>query len=170
MMEELSENAAIRQMPMLMDTSRMLMVLFTRTTEFNVLFRSARVTDTGGFVGALFAVFFFALFATFCIEIVKLVEINARHGNKKIVLAAAASAHAFSLLLHYVAMLLVMTMSVWIILAVVVGHGFGWALFAMLEKRIPFVRSLKFKNEFLLDEDGAKVAQGGAEVKPGCPC
>lgn len=45
---------------------------------------------------------------------------------------AASILHGFRLLLHYTLMLIVMTMNVWLILAVVGGTALGWLIYAVI--------------------------------------
>lgn len=114
--------------------------LFARKTDFYVLFREAFVTDTGGFVGALFACFAFGILTTVGYEMGKRLESRARAAKLTGGAAAlpallvGALGHGLRLLLHYLAMLLVMTMSIWIILAVLLGHMFGFLVVTALYK------------------------------------
>lgn len=125
-----------------MDHSEMGMsaFLFTRRTGFYVLFERAFVTDTGGFVGALFATFLFGMITTIGVELGKKIESRARaakvEGGAKALPAIllGSLAHGFRLLLHYMAMLLVMTMNVWVIIAVLLGHVLGFLVVTFFHK------------------------------------
>lgn len=114
--------------------------LFARKTGFFVLFEKAFVTNTGGFIGALFATFAFGVFTTIGFEFGKRIESRARaakvEGGAKALpgLLLGALAHGFRLLLHYIAMLLVMTMNVWIIVAVLLGHMVGFLAVTLFHK------------------------------------
>lgn len=50
--------------------------------------------------------------------------------------ALGGAAHALRLALHYFSMLLVMTMQVWLIVAVCVGHGVGWVCVTTLRAHV----------------------------------
>lgn len=104
--------------------------LFTRTTDFFVLFREANIQSTGGFIAALIVSFLFATIATIAIQVIHQVERRSLTSSSvsKII---ASVLYAFGQLLHYTAMLIVMTMNVWLILAVTVGHLLGWLIFAL---------------------------------------
>ena len=120
-----------------------MMTLFARSQDFAVLFRDAIVRNAGQFVGALIAVAAFAALTTFVVRLTKLIEKNGRAKRGTVLLIGSAIAHAVGLFFHYTAMLLVMSMNIWIILAVLVGHALGWLMFAGVENRIPFIRRLK---------------------------
>lgn len=80
--------------------------LFSKKTGFFVLFNEAFVTTTGGFVGALFGSFFFAILATIGYQIGKLVERRVTrsynsNGSKAIPGVILGSiVHGFTQLLH----------------------------------------------------------------------
>lgn len=108
--------------------------LFSETTGFYVLFKDALIGSTGGFVGALFAVFAFGVLTTIGFEFGKRLEMGGRRagGGEPIKIALGALGHGLKLFLHYVAMLLVMTMNVWIIIAVLLGHMVGFIAVSVL--------------------------------------
>jgi Ctr copper transporter family len=119
--------------------------LFSDKTGYFVLFKQAMVANTGGFVGALFATFLFAVFASVGYEIGKRFERRAHvtkpgksdGGAPFSSVAIGGLAHGLRLLLHYVAMLLVMTMNIWIIIAVVLGHMVGFILVTVFGRKGP---------------------------------
>lgn len=149
-----------------------MMALYAQKENFVVLFRNAIINNTGQFIGALIIVALFALITTIVIEIVKLFERKARVERKKPLIALGALAHAISLFFHYSAMLIVMSMNVWIILAVLVGHALGWLLFAGLENRIGFIKNLKVATgKKTINEDGEVVEEKvGGSCAGGCNC
>lgn len=106
--------------------------LFTRASSFFVLFEGAFIESTGAFIGALALSFAFALLATFASEAIRLRERDALLAKNPVFRLMGGLLHAFRQLLHYSAMLLVMTMNVWIIIAVVAGHAVGWAVYAIV--------------------------------------
>lgn len=107
--------------------------LFTRTTDFFILFKEADVQSTGGFIGALVGSFVFALLATLFSLVMHVHEKKAleRRGNPGNSIVAALL-FGMRQLLHYAAMLIVMTMNVWVILVVVAGHSVGWLMFKIV--------------------------------------
>lgn len=107
--------------------------LFSETTGFYVLFKEALVGSTGSFVGALFAVFAFGALTTIGFEFGKRLEMGARRsGGGPVKIALGALGHGLKLFLHYMAMLLVMTMNIWIIIAVLLGHMAGFLAVSVL--------------------------------------
>lgn len=106
--------------------------LFIRKSGFFVLFEDARIESDGAFVGALILALLFALIATILSQVIHVYEREAIVSKKAMMKVVSATLFAFRQLLHYGAMLVVMTMSVWLILAVVVGHAFGWLLYVFL--------------------------------------
>jgi hypothetical protein len=117
--------------------------LFSDKTGFFVLFKKAFVNNTGGFVGALLATFFFGILTTVGYEFGKRMEVRARaakvNGGARALptVLLGALGHGFRLMLHYIAMLLVMTMNIWIIMAVLLGQMVGFLAFTFLAKGKP---------------------------------
>ncbi|CDF33298.1 unnamed protein product [Chondrus crispus] len=109
------------------------MFLSTGTKHFTVLFEGADVHTTGAFIGALFASFAFAIIVTLTSQLIRAYEhrVLAKTPPSYVKSILAAVGHGSRQLLHYVAMLIVMTMNVWIILAVVAGHALGWLVYAI---------------------------------------
>lgn len=122
--------------------------LSTRVRNFYVLLEPALVNSTPAFLGAMGFSFAFSMLSTWASEasppspheLLRLRHARSRRGsdgnvNRRRVLCTAAlaggAAHAARLSLHYVNMLLVMTMNVWIIMAVVAGHAVAWMLIAL---------------------------------------
>lgn len=108
--------------------------LFTDTQNFFVLFKGAFLKSNGAFVAALFLSFLFALLVTIFSQLIRVFETHALHKSapsppSKIL---AACAHGFRQALHYFAMLIVMTMNVWLILAVIFGHALGWLIYSFV--------------------------------------
>lgn len=106
--------------------------LFTRSSDFYVLFSEAFIDSTGNFVLALFATAFFALLATILSQSIQMNEPKALHSGRMLVRLYSAVLFGFRSLLHYIAMLIVMTMNVWLIIAVIVGHTLGWFIFSVV--------------------------------------
>jgi Ctr copper transporter family len=136
--------------------------LFADKTGFYVLFKKALVGSTGGFAGALFACFAFGILTTIGYELGKRVEQSARaakvNGGVRALpsMLLGAAAHGFRLLLHYTAMLLVMTMNVWIIVALLLGHMVGFLVVAA-----------QFPSK---TKAGKLVGSDDGESGTGCPC
>lgn len=105
--------------------------LFTRADDFFVLFKEANIQSTGAFIGALAASFAFALLTTIIYQIFRVHEAKALTSGSLTMKIAGGVMFAVRQFFHYVAMLIVMTMNVWLILAVVVGHGLGFIVFAL---------------------------------------
>lgn len=115
--------------------------LFARKTGYFVLFESAFVTSDGGFAGALIASFAFAAFATLAQQGLRRGErraLKSRDGfcTSLPLTAGGMAAHGLRMLLHYITMLIVMSMNVWLILAVVIGHGVGWLAYSVVHKML----------------------------------
>lgn len=109
------------------------MFLSTGTKHFTILFEGADVHTTGAFIGALFASFAFAIIVTLTSQLIRAYEhrVLAKTPPSFVKSLLAAGGHGSRQLLHYAAMLIVMTMNVWIILAVVAGHALGWLVYAL---------------------------------------
>ncbi|KAI0566341.1 Ctr copper transporter [Gracilaria domingensis] len=105
--------------------------LFIRTTGFFVLFKEANIQSTGAFVGALILSFIFALLSTMLSLVIRSMEERTLAGSKGAMKFITGLQHGFRTFLHYVAMLIVMTMNVWLIVAVVAGHALGWTVYAL---------------------------------------
>lgn len=135
--------------------------LITRTTGFTILFRGARVTTNAGFVAAFFASFAFGIFTTIMSQIAKSAERKALLSRSSVYRLVGATMHSFRTLLHYTAMLIVMTMQVYIILAVAAGHGVGWILYAFFFN----------KTSQATDDDSIDAAKAAiADKSIGCDC
>lgn len=177
-MMAMMQNPRMMEMMMdMMDNMRgRMMTVYAQKTNFFLLFRSLFISSTGDFVGALIAVFLFAMLATMVIETVKLMEFNSRYNSRKTgLLGISAASHAIGLFFHYTAMLLVMSMNVWIFIAILLGHGVGWFVFAMLERKVPFIRSLRGKERLaykgdpkVVDGDSGTSATAGAPAACAC--
>lgn len=143
-------------------THQMSPFLFTRTTDFFVLFKGAFLESTGAFIGALILCFIFAILVTVLSQLAKVYETRSLVKSHASIVSKLLSAgmHGFRLTLHYFAMLIVMTMNIWLILAVVVGHGVGWLLYTLL---------LHKPLGGILDIDAA-VAAGLKNKEVGCDC
>lgn len=100
--------------------------LFASPTGYYVLFESALIRTPCDFVLALRLCALFALVATLLPALLR--EREARALPKPTALAAAAVALREAL--HYLVMLLAMTMNVWLIAAVCAGHALGWLAYA----------------------------------------
>lgn len=113
--------------------------LFTRKTDFFVLFEGAFIESDGAFAGALLLSCLFALLATFLSQAARVYETRALRKGKLSSRVVGSLIHGFRQFMHYVAMLIVMTMNVWLIIAVIVGHVLGWFLYAViLSNRLQF--------------------------------
>lgn len=106
--------------------------LFTNKTDFYVLFQDAFIQSDAAFVAALIVSFVFASFATFLAQLIRFQEVKALSSSNILNSLISAMLFGFRIFLHYVAMLIVMTMNVWLIIAVVVGHVLGWFLFSVI--------------------------------------
>ena len=119
-----------------MDMSDHLMspFLFGDNRPFFVLFREAKVTGGGSLALALVLSCVFAILATMFsiysknVENRSLSSTDKRLSGKKVI---AAALFAFRMFLHYIAMLLTMTMNIYVILAVVLGHGLGQLIYGI---------------------------------------
>lgn len=110
--------------------------LFGDKRDFFVLFEQARVSSAGGLAGAIVASFAFAVVATIFANLSKNIEKKSSTTKSRISPQLFLSTVTFALrtLLHYIAMLIVMTMNIWLIIAVVVGHGVGHFVYELLFK------------------------------------
>lgn len=106
--------------------------LFIRTTDFFVLFKQADIQSTGAFIAALIVSGLFALVATILSQIAPSYEQRALRSSEFTTKTVGAVLFSFRQFLHYTAMLIVMTMNVWLIIAVIVGHLVGWLLYSVL--------------------------------------
>lgn len=106
--------------------------LFTRSTGFHVLFEQAFVTSTGGFIEALIGSFVFAMLTSVAVLWIHMKDHGLLHSKKFANYIIGSALYAVSNLLHYTAMLIVMTMNVWLILAVIAGHALGYLVFAII--------------------------------------
>jgi hypothetical protein len=117
---------------------------FSESTGFFISFKQAPVTITGGFVGVPFATLDFGKLVTDASEMCKRFEhiaIVAKRGNNGRLMPAiviGGLAHGLRLLLHYSAMLIVMTMIIWIIIVIVLGHDIGFIAFTAFGDKLPF--------------------------------
>lgn len=110
---------------------------FTNKSDFYVLFQEAFIETDGGFAAAFILSFIFAAFATFLAQLIRTQEVKAFSSPNLLQSLFSAVLFGFRIFLHYVAMLVVMTMNVWLIIAIVVGHVLGWFLFNVIfAKRI----------------------------------
>lgn len=109
--------------------------LFSRSSGFFVLFQEAHIHSIGAFIGALVASFLFAAFASALSLPIAAKEKAALASGSVIAKVMAAILFAVRNLLHYTAMLLVMTMNIWIIVAVVVGHALGFLVYGLVVSR-----------------------------------
>lgn len=124
--------------------------LFTDTRDFFVLFQDANIKSTGGFIGALAASLVFTLLATVLSLLLHVHEHRAIVSEQSSARFTAAFLYAFRQFLHYTAMLLVMTMNIWIIIAVLAGHVVGWLIFAFLfGNRIADAKTVAHKTDEL---------------------
>lgn len=105
--------------------------LFANMKPFFVLFREAKVSTGGGLAAALVVSFVFTVLATMFSSYSKMLEMMSAKNPKRVSGLTFLSTFTFGLrmLLHYIAMLLVMTMNVWVILAVVLGHAVGFIVY-----------------------------------------
>eukprot|EP00189_Rhodosorus_marinus_P007319 CAMPEP_0184752414 /NCGR_PEP_ID=MMETSP0315-20130426/43566_1 /TAXON_ID=101924 /ORGANISM="Rhodosorus marinus, Strain UTEX LB 2760" /LENGTH=206 /DNA_ID=CAMNT_0027231743 /DNA_START=192 /DNA_END=812 /DNA_ORIENTATION=- len=109
--------------------------LFSSTTGFFILFEEALVGSTGGFIGAMFAVFFFSFLIGTIISWLGATQSRSKNEHGFFWAISGATARWFSLALHYTEMLIVMVMNIWIILAVLFGHTAGWLFSRFLDHR-----------------------------------
>lgn len=118
------------KMPMAMH-EMMSPYLFGNKRNFFVLFREARVTTAGGLAGAIIASFAFAVLATVFASFSKTLEKKSANTKARVSGALIISSVSFAvrMFLHYIAMLIVMTMNIWLLIAVTVGHALGYFIF-----------------------------------------
>mmetsp|Transcript_31570 Transcript_31570/g.122257 ORF Transcript_31570/g.122257 Transcript_31570/m.122257 type:complete len:192 (-) Transcript_31570:2041-2616(-) len=116
--------------------------LFSTTTGFYILFEEALVGSTGGFVGAMFAVFFFSFLVGTIISWLGATQSRSKNEHGFLWAVFGATARWFSLALHYTEMLLVMVMNIWIILAVLFGHTAGWLFSRFLDHQFEVSQSI----------------------------
>lgn len=118
-----------------MDMSDHLMspYLFGNMKEFFLLFREARISTGGGLAIGIVASLLFSAFSTIVSMYAKTVERKSEIENKRVSLAVFFASIMFGLrmFLHYISMLLTMSMNIWIILAVVVGHLLGYLVYSI---------------------------------------
>lgn len=141
--------------------------LITRTTGYFVLFREANIGSTGGFLAALVLVFLFSTLVTLYSLMSKKWEnraVFAKKGSKLFWLGALA--YAARLGLHWVLMLIVMTMEVWLILAIVVGSFVGWVVhFAFFRDATPVAEVVKSSDREAVDDVYKGSCQCASEKK-----
>eukprot|EP00171_Calliarthron_tuberculosum_P017827 IDg17827t1 len=113
--------------------------LFGDRRDFFVLFSEARISSAGALVAALICSFLFATLATMFSEYSKGVEGRAAKSERRLngILVFSTFTFAIRVLLHYVAMLLIMGMNIYIIIAVVVGHAAGYFVYRVFIKQQP---------------------------------
>lgn len=126
--------------------------LFIRANDFYVLFEEAKINSTGAFVGALILGFVFAAIATVISLMIHAYESKALASDNVVMRVVSSILFALRQLFHYINMLLVMTMSVWLILAVVAGHVLGWMIYALVFKKRPTVTTTASHSK-LVSED-----------------
>lgn len=106
--------------------------LFGNMKDFFLLFREARI-KTGGHLAAaiIVSIIFTMLMTLFSFYVKKHIEMKSAMSPERFTLLKLAATAVFSLRMffHYVAMVLVMSMNIWIILAVTLGHALGFILF-----------------------------------------
>lgn len=102
--------------------------LFGDKRDFFVLFQEAKISSAGALAIALVVSFFFGILATIFSEYSKGVEECARNSEKRVsgILLFSSITFAIRVLLHYIAMLIVMSMNIWLLLVVVAGHAAGY--------------------------------------------
>lgn len=105
--------------------------LFSRTSGFFVLFQKANIQSTGGFIAALVAAFFFATFSSIMSLSIGAKEKHALNSYRVISKFIASILFGVRSFLHYISMLLVMTMNIWLILVVVAGHALGFFVYGL---------------------------------------
>lgn len=139
----------------------------TNKTGFYLLFKGALINNTAGFVAALFGAFLFAILTTIVFEVARRVEkrgLVARGGKSVPLKVVGAAANGFKMLMHYIAMLIVMTMNVWLIIAVVLGHAVGWLGYSFVYKYMS-----RGEKDASLDDIEAAKARNSTDAG-GCPC
>mmetsp|Transcript_55668 Transcript_55668/g.136643 ORF Transcript_55668/g.136643 Transcript_55668/m.136643 type:complete len:212 (-) Transcript_55668:793-1428(-) len=109
--------------------------LFTEPRNFFLLFSGAQISSGGDFAGALIVSLLFAMATTLASFYLKRAERSMSADAKFLGTTVGSIFYALRMLFHYVNMLIVMTMQVYIILAVLVGHALGFFVFAMIEGR-----------------------------------
>mmetsp|Transcript_13988 Transcript_13988/g.28645 ORF Transcript_13988/g.28645 Transcript_13988/m.28645 type:complete len:203 (-) Transcript_13988:205-813(-) len=108
--------------------------LFTNYKGYYVLFEEAFISSVGGFIGALvLTIITSALVAWFALaakDWEAAGAMNRRRNVGKFVWGGLA--YGIRLGLHYVLMLIAMTMNLWLILALTIGASIGWFSFVTI--------------------------------------
>ncbi len=107
--------------------------LFGNMKPFFVLFRDAKVSTGGTLAAALVVSCVFSILVTMYSMYSKKTESQFLTTAKRVSVQQLLGSvlFAFRMFLHYIAMLLVMTMNIWVILAVVLGHAIGHVVYAI---------------------------------------
>lgn len=129
------------------DMHNMSPFLFDRTKGFFVLFQGAFIDSTGGFVAGLLLSAAFAFIATVLSQAIRIYEARILRAGKPLSKLLGSIMHGIRQALHYFAMLLVMTMNIWVILAVIVGHILGWLFYTFAVHRFLFRKNQNLDND-----------------------
>ena len=107
--------------------------LFGDKRDFFVLFNEAKVTSAGTLAAAIIVSCVFSILVTMYSMYSKMSEKKCLTSEKRVSgqQFLGAFLFAFRMFLHYIAMLLVMTMNIYVILAVVAGHAIGHVIYAI---------------------------------------
>lgn len=107
--------------------------LFANAKDFFLLFREARISSGGGLALAIVVSVVFTILATMFSLYAKTVERKSESEEKRLSgnLVFATVMYAFRLFLHYITMLLAMSMNLWILLAVTTGHALGYYIYGV---------------------------------------
>lgn len=105
--------------------------LFGNMKTFFLLFREAKISTSGHLAAAIIVSIVFSMLITFFSAYSKTIEMKSMMSMKRIsrIKIAAAAVFALRMFFHYITMLLVMSMNIWIILAVTFGHAVGYFIY-----------------------------------------
>lgn len=104
---------------------------FARSHKFFVLFRSAYVSDVGGFLISLALTFAFSALATiamFAISHMERMVLERRPRASAPTRLLVAFAHAAKMALLYLIVLLLLVRNLWMCASILLGHVVGWVI------------------------------------------
>lgn len=105
--------------------------LFGNMKTFFLLFREAKVSTGGHLAAAVIVSIAFVALVTLFSAHSKKIEMKATASQKRFsaIKCAATAVFAIRMFFHYIGLLLVMSMNIWIILAVTFGHALGHLIY-----------------------------------------
>lgn len=108
--------------------------LFGNMKPFHLLFREAKIRNGGHLAAAIIVSCIFTMLVTLFSFYGKRIEMMSAMSTKRIsgIKVAATAIFAVRMFFHYIAMLLVMSMNIWILLAVTLGHALGYLVYYVI--------------------------------------